>query len=111
ACAEQRIAPLRIDIRPLNKGLGADIFHRRARNEAPLKQSPISRPELAEQEFVESDQGMELGDRLQDITQIVGREIGSLQSGPDASADFPQCRLSIRSGAADPNNGMLPKIA
>src|SRR5690606_30547810 len=111
AFAKQRIAPIRIDIRPLNKGLGADIFYRCARPEVPLKQPPISRPEFGEQEFVECDQGMGLEERLQDITKIVGREIDGLQSGPDASADFPQCRLSIGSGAADPNNGMQPKIA
>src|SRR5690606_35151801 len=111
AFAELRITPIRIDIRPLNKGLSADIFHRRARPEAPLKQPPISRPEFGEQEFVECDQGMSLEERLQDITKIVGREIDSLQAGPDATADFPQCRLSIGSGAAHPNNGMQPKIA
>ena len=111
AFAKQRIAPIRIDIRPLNKGLGADIFHRRARPEAPLKQSPIPWPELRKQEFVESDEGMRFEERLQDITKIVGREMDGLQPGPDPRADLAQRRRTIRSGAADPNDGMQPEIA
>src|SRR5690606_16381572 len=111
AFAKQRIAPIRIDIGPLNKGLGADIFHRRATSEAPLKQSPIPRPELRKQEFVESDEGMCFEERLQDITKIVGREIDGLQPGPNPRADLAHRRRTIRSGAADPNDGMQPEIA
>src|SRR5690606_15711772 len=111
AFAKQRIAPIRIDIRPLNQRLSADILHRRARPEVPLQQSPIPRPELRKQEFVESDEGMRFKERFQYITKIVGREIDGLQPGPNPRADLAQRRSTIRSGAADPNDGMQPEIA